>query len=320
MDDAERAFRDALHRVDSVTIPVPSLEPAEVRRTPGLGIMMSRWLAAAAAVAVLAGLGVWGFAGRGQVAAIPAAPATAASASPRLTGTTWVAVQLFGKPTEAIPDLPFLEFRSDSTYQGGDPCNGMSGSYRLAGDELTVTLPGPMTERGCKVTQQQDFMKALESTRRVLLDGKYLQFLDQPGTVVAIFQSTEGLPYPDASALPTPSPAGPTGHLPTPVGTQTADGVQIRLSNASGLDFEDVEVNFYDNRVSYGTIAAGTASGYQRTERAYSYAFVQLTAAGKQYRLQPIDFVGETELAPGRYTYILDLDGTRISLRLVAEK
>lgn len=182
MDDAERAFRDALHRVDSVKIPVRSLEAAEVRRTPGLGIAMGRWLAAAAAVVVIAGLAVWGFSTRGGVAGIPAGPSSP-SASITVTGTTWGAVQLYGKATEGAPDaLPFLEFRPDSTYHGGDPCNALRGTYRLTGDELRISPPDAMTEMGCKVTQQQAFMKALDATRRVFRDGNYLQLLNEAVT------------------------------------------------------------------------------------------------------------------------------------------
>ena len=99
-----------------------------------------------------------------------------------------------------------------------------------------------------------------------------------------------------------------------------APAVWVRIRNASGVDFEQVQVNFYDKRVDYGDIKAGAQSRYLHTLLAYRYAFVQLTAAGKQYRLRPVDYVGETELASGRYTYVLDLDGTRISLRLEVEK
>ncbi len=141
MDDAERAFRDALHRVDSVKIPVPSLEPAEVRRTPGLGIMMGRWLAAAAVLAVVAGLAVWALAGRGQaVAGVPGGARPRQRRPARLTGTTWMAVQFYGKPTDAAPGqgaVPGVQDRLD--LRGGDPCNGVGGSYRLVGNDLRLS-------------------------------------------------------------------------------------------------------------------------------------------------------------------------------------
>lgn len=331
MDNAERAFRDALHRVDSVRIPVPTLEPAEVRRTPGLGVAMSRWLAAAAVLAVVAGISVWALAGRGQtVTAVPAAPPSA-SAPVTLTGATWIAVELYGTPTRPVADptrpvsdkVPTLEFLDASTFAGGDPCNLFRGTYRLAGDQLTLGQFSK-TEIGCDAAQQELFDKALENTRRVRRDGDALELLDRPGSVLARFRSSVADTEPTPGTVVTPSahpnlPTRAPAPTPTPTPTPTdppATTVEIRIRNASSIDFEQVQVNFYDERVSYGDVGAGAESGYLATPVAYSLAFVQLTAGGKDYRLQPVDQVGETKLPPGRYTYVLDLDGGRLSLRL----
>lgn len=329
MDDAERAFRDALHRVDSVKIPVPSLEPAEVRRTPGLGIRMGRWLAAAAVLAVVAGLSVWALAGRGQsVVGVPAAPASATASGAVvpgwLLGTTWMAVQLGGKPTEASPGkVPFLEFKADRTFYGGDPCNNVVGTYEVVGNDLRL-FPGAMTEIGCNTTQQQAFHAVLDSTRRASVDDLgYLELLDRSGAVLGIFQSSGGTQYP----VPTPSEVpggdpdapttGPSGSLPTPAGTATVAAVQIRIRNASDVDFTDVYAIFpRGEKVHYGPIPAGSASDYEAVEQAYSYSYLEVVAGGKRYKYQPIDFVGESELPIGRYSYALDLVGSSIGLTL----
>ena len=302
MDDAERAFRDALHRVDSVKIPVPSLEPAEVRRTPGLGIMMGRWLAAAAVLAVVAGLAVWALAGRGQVvAAVPASPSSAAAPA-KLTGTTWIAVEFYGKPTSFAHDkMPFIEFHPDSTFVGGDPCNGVSGSYRLVGNDLLLSHPGAMTAVGCNVTQQQTFLKVLDGTRRVYRDGDTIELLDQPGSVLARFRSSESYIAPG----------------PTPSAVTTA-AVQVRIRNASVVDFSDVYAVFPSGeKVHYGPVSAGSASAYEPVKQAYSYTYLEVVAGGKTYKYQPIDFVGESELVHGRhYSYALDLVGSEVKLQL----
>ncbi|HEY3337539.1 MAG TPA: META domain-containing protein [Propionicimonas sp.] len=320
MDDAERAFRDALHRVDSVKIPVPSLEPADVRRTPGLGLAVGRWLAAAAVLAVVAGLSVWVLSGRGAtVTAVPAAPPSSPTAA-KLTGTTWMAVQLYGKPTAAAPDqVPFLVFSADATFDGGDPCNGVGGSYRQVGEELRLT-PGAMTEIGCNSDQQTRFHKALENTRRAVVDAEgYLELLDLPGNVLAIFQSSDGVQYPEPTPTipPTADPDTPTGSLPTPVGSESAPAVQIRIRNASGVDFTDVHAEFASGeKVDYGPVPAGSASAYEVVELAYSSTYLEVVAGGKTYKYQPIDFMGESELPIGRYSYALDLVGSGIDLKL----
>jgi heat shock protein HslJ len=50
---------------------------------------------------------------------------------------------------------------------------------------------------------------------------------------------------------------------------------------------------------------------------AYSYAYVKVTAGGDEFVLQPIDYVGESLLAPGEYTYVLDVAEQQLLLTLV---
>ena len=308
MDDAERAFRDALHRVDSVKIPVPSLEPADVRRTPGLGIMMGRWLAAAAVLAMVAGLAVWALAGRGQsVVAVPAAPSATPSAVASvpgwLLGTTWMAVQLGGKPTSAAPNkVPFLEFRDDRTFYGGDPCNNVVGTYQVADGHLQL-FPGAMSEIGCNTGQQQEFRTVLDGTRRVSIDDRgFLELFDQSGDLLGIFQTS------DAYATPGPSPTPAIG--PAPV-------IRIRIRNASRVDFTDVYAVFpTGTKVHYGPVAAGGTSKYESVLEAYSYTALTVKAGGRTYVYQPVDYVGESVLPNGQYSYALNLVGSRIDLTL----
>ncbi len=329
MDDAERAFRDALHRVDSVRIPVPLVDVAEVRRTRGRGPVVGRWLAAVAALALVAGLGSWVLAGRGQsVTAVPAAPSPVATPV-ALTGTTWIAVELYGRPATPAPEkVPFLEFRAGSTFHGGDPCNQFSGTYRLAGNDLTLSTFAK-TEIGCNATQQQLFDKALASTRRVQRDGDTIELLDLPGSVLARFRSSgaDTGPVPTPTATPSASldPDTPTQApelTPTPSATGTAASVQIRIRNASSVDFTDVYAVFPSGeKVHYGPVAAGSASGYEPIAQAYSYTYLKVTAAGKTYVWQPIDYAGESPLLGGRhYSYALDLVGSQVELTLQSDE
>ena len=97
---------------------------------------------------------------------------------------------------------------------------------------------------------------------------------------------------------------------------------EIRVLNASSRTMEGVTVAFPDDEVVYGTLAPGAASGYRAVERAYRYAYVRTTVDGDTMVLQPIDYVGETLLEPGRYTYRLDLadtDGPWLTLELVVD-
>lgn len=83
--------------------------------------------------------------------------------------------------------------------------------------------------------------------------------------------------------------------------------VSMRVENTSGVDFDRVVVGFPEDEVDYGAVAAGGVSGYREVERAYPYAMVEVVIDDETLRMQPIDYVGEELLEPGRYTYVLDL-------------
>jgi hypothetical protein len=97
------------------------------------------------------------------------------------------------------------------------------------------------------------------------------------------------------------------------------DPVRVRVANASDRTFASVRVLFPDEIVDYGSLAPGQESAYRTVGTAYSYAGFEVEVGGDTLRMQPIDYVGETPLAAGAYTYVLDLDEgdpTRLSLTL----
>lgn len=87
---------------------------------------------------------------------------------------------------------------------------------------------------------------------------------------------------------------------------------EIRVRNASNVAYENVIVG---DR-SYGDIEPGAVTDYQNWEQAYRYAYVSLTAEGKPMVIQPIDFVGETPLGAGRFTYVVTVEGDRLGIRV----
>ncbi len=81
----------------------------------------------------------------------------------------------------------------------------------------------------------------------------------------------------------------------------------IRIHNASEYDFLRVEVNTYDEPKNYGTIKSDRKSRYKTFEVAYRYAYVRLFVDENEFIIQPIDFVGETPLGSGKFTYVLEV-------------
>lgn len=100
--------------------------------------------------------------------------------------------------------------------------------------------------------------------------------------------------------------------------------VNIRLSNVSDFDFENIVVNTSTGMVNFEDVTSGEQTEYKTFEKAYRYAFVELEIDGETYTLQPFDYVGEEPLKNGNYTYQIDADVTQeqygsLSLTLVED-
>ncbi|REG88710.1 hypothetical protein [Algoriphagus antarcticus] len=86
------------------------------------------------------------------------------------------------------------------------------------------------------------------------------------------------------------------------------NAVHIRVENSSGTDFKDILIISGSGAVEFGDLKAGKKSNFKEFESAFRYGFVSLMADGKEVRFQPYDYVGETSLSKGYYTYKLNLD------------
>lgn len=100
--------------------------------------------------------------------------------------------------------------------------------------------------------------------------------------------------------------------------------VNIRLSNVSQFDFHNIMVNTSTGNVNFEDLNAGQQSSYKVFEKAYRYAFVEVEIDGESYAIQPIDYVGETPLENGNYTYQINANASqdqfgRLSLTLIEE-
>jgi heat shock protein HslJ len=198
MPEVEKAFTDALERAAGQAPVGPGLDAAELvaraGRRRGTGV---RWLAAAAAVVLVAGVAVGAVLLNNRnptVTAVPAArPTPSASAALGLEGTTWELVSLAGRtyPPNAGRTVAGLGFGFDGTFNGGDGCNGLNGPYTTAGSQLRFgdwdeTLiacegdyPGP------------SFGEALRRTAGAAREANRLSLLDADGGVLAEFTAGE---------------------------------------------------------------------------------------------------------------------------------
>jgi hypothetical protein len=94
----------------------------------------------------------------------------------------------------------------------------------------------------------------------------------------------------------------------------------VRLHNASGVSLDAVSATFSGHVADYGRIPAGATTDYRPAPGAYRYAFIAARVDGERYVLQPIDYVGEQPLGPGRFTYAIDVDRQNHSLTVTSAR
>lgn len=82
-------------------------------------------------------------------------------------------------------------------------------------------------------------------------------------------------------------------------------GIKIRVRNVGAITYEEVQVG--GEEMVHSNVAPDDCSDYLLYESAFRYAYIKITAGEESYVLQPIDFVGETPLPFGFYTYELGI-------------
>lgn len=91
------------------------------------------------------------------------------------------------------------------------------------------------------------------------------------------------------------------------------DGIFIRVQNNSDVNFTGVIVQSGNAENAFGEVLARTSSDYKEFEYAFRYGAVWLEAEGKDFSLIPIDYVGETPLRDGFYTYRIGLSSANLT-------
>ncbi|MEO6302134.1 MAG: hypothetical protein ABIP51_03070 [Bacteroidia bacterium] len=92
--------------------------------------------------------------------------------------------------------------------------------------------------------------------------------------------------------------------LPTTPCKEDLTKTNIRIKNISSNDYCNVIIKGQDGvTVNYGSLKSGETSCYNSYDKMYRYSYIKVTIDGEDFELQPIDFVGETPLEIGKFTY-----------------
>lgn len=97
--------------------------------------------------------------------------------------------------------------------------------------------------------------------------------------------------------------------------------VEVRVRNGSTLTYDEATLFLPDGPLIHFDLAPGEESLYVVVTKAYRIASAEVVVGQDTARAQIIDYVGESLLKPGRYTYILRVfEGDPPSLGMDFEK
>ena len=83
------------------------------------------------------------------------------------------------------------------------------------------------------------------------------------------------------------------------------DRVLLRVHNEGTVTFDRLTIYTPDGPMSFGDLAGAERTPYFSVSRAYQTATTEVVAGSDTLRLQVIDHVGDPELDPGRYTFLI---------------
>lgn len=88
---------------------------------------------------------------------------------------------------------------------------------------------------------------------------------------------------------------------------ELATETELRIHNISNVQYDSVLVNAPGGKQVYGPVSPGSFSGYKPFLFLYNYAYIEVHFNNQVVKLQPLDYVGEEKLKPGKYRYELKL-------------
>lgn len=85
-------------------------------------------------------------------------------------------------------------------------------------------------------------------------------------------------------------------------------GVEIRVKNASSYTIENLRIATGGGDFTYETLIPGQVSDYKLYDFSYNYFFVSFSIDTNSFVQQPIDYVGESRIKNGKYTYNIAIE------------
>ena len=90
----------------------------------------------------------------------------------------------------------------------------------------------------------------------------------------------------------------------------SSDTTRIRLRNSSTFELTAVTFQPGGPKVEFDRIGPGQTTPYTTVSKAYDYGYLDVRVGGERRVIQPIDFVGESPVGEGRFTYVITIEPT----------
>jgi hypothetical protein len=100
---------------------------------------------------------------------------------------------------------------------------------------------------------------------------------------------------------------------------QSLRATRVRIKNVSPYDYESLVVG----KDLFGDLKSGALTEYRIFERAYRYNYVSLVINDQVLKIIPKDYVGETQLGVGYFSYLIgveDLSRKILSIKAIKDK
>ena len=98
-------------------------------------------------------------------------------------------------------------------------------------------------------------------------------------------------------------------------------GTRIRLRNASAFELTNVTFRPGQPKLEFDRIRPGEATNYVTVPNSYGYGYLEVLVNGSRRVIQPIDYVGESYIGDGRFTFEITVESSTLnpSTRLVKD-
>ncbi len=125
------------------------------------------------------------------LATLAACASSEITSSNELSDKIWILTELEGNPLVTGSSVSAI-FTQGGKLSGSAGCNRYLGSYEVSGSRISIDSTLATTMMMCEsslMSQETDYLKALQDAQSYLINGEQLSLLDENNKVIAVFHA-----------------------------------------------------------------------------------------------------------------------------------